>query len=367
MMNPIRTRAGLRLCRAAGVIWACGTLSALAQETPAPDFAALRAEVRPVRPIYSPDGPIFMRFTLVNTSDRPIDIPLETAAPVEDGLVLPSEVVLGSAASRPLSITFESEAARDVPPPAAPARPVAATTVRLAPRGALGTELDLRALCQYVRYPGQYHVNWRPLNGRVAAPVAEFRVEGRKDVIMVTDYGKVTFVLDYEHAPINVDNFLDLVRSHFYDGKLIHRIRPGEFLQGGSPNGAGSGIRPDGRFVVAEFSDQPVEAGTLMMARKKSDANSASCQFLVALARQPDLDRQYTIIGQATDPESLRTLNALAAVQTDPRDRPRHPLAIRSMNPVERDSVRARQLEQRTPATAPSYTPPDATAAAKKP
>ena len=91
----------------------------------------------------------------------------------------------------------------------------------------------------------------------------------------------------------------------------------------------------DGKTVPAEFSDTPIELGTLVMAHKPDDPNSASCQFFIALARLEDLDGKYTVIGQARDDESLRTLNQLAALPTNRSDRPVKPLVIRSINLVD--------------------------------
>jgi cyclophilin family peptidyl-prolyl cis-trans isomerase len=157
------------------------------------------------------------------------------------------------------------------------------------------------------------------------------RVERRKDAILITDQGKITFSLNYDQAPRNVENFLELVRSGFYDGKTFHRIVPGFLLQGGSPTGDSTGVRPDGRLIPAEFTNAPVEQGALMMARKPADPDSASCQFLIALDRLPDLDGKYTIIGHARDAESARTFQTLSAIPTNKQDRPLQSVIIRSI------------------------------------
>jgi cyclophilin family peptidyl-prolyl cis-trans isomerase len=183
------------------------------------------------------------------------------------------------------------------------------------------------------------------LGGRLGAASTEFRVEVRKDVIMVTDLGKMTFIIDYDGAPGNAENFLELVREGFYSGSTFHRIIPGFVVQGGSPTGDSTGARADGKRMAAELRDIPVEPGTLLMAHKPSDVNSASCQFFVALARLKELDGQYTVIGYARDAESLRTLQQLAAVPTDTRDRPVEPLILRSINLVDSDLEHSRAVE----------------------
>jgi cyclophilin family peptidyl-prolyl cis-trans isomerase len=312
-----------------------------------PPPAGTRAELRAMKPLYSPDATVALRFTLVNEGSEPITIPLAQPPFSEAGVSLPVELVLGPQAQPWLWISYEGEDAVAVEPPAEEVEPAARPyELRLAAHGAVGLELNLRSYFKKVRYSGVYRVEWRPFGGQLGPVEATFRVEPRKDVIMVTDYGKMTFVMQYDRAPLNVDNFLDLVRTGFYDGSKFHRVVPGMIIQGGCPRGDGTGIRPDGKLVRAEFHpDIPVEAGTLLMARKPSDPNSASCQFFIALSRLPMLDGEYTVIGQAQDDESLRTLEKLAAVPLDRGNRPREALVIRSMNLASTEGTRTIQLQ----------------------
>jgi peptidyl-prolyl cis-trans isomerase B (cyclophilin B) len=338
-----------------GVCLLAGLGPAWGQEATTDPVAALRAELHAGRGLYSPDGPIRLRFTLINTSEQPVTIPLEYPVSAADGLALPAQLALGSGSQQPLSVIREDEAPKAVSPPAASLASEPVEAIRLAPHGTLGTELDLRDYYPKVRYPGVYRVEWRPFDGRLGVAAADFRVEIRKDAILVTDCGKITFVLQYDQAPQNVENFLELVRQGFYNGKTFHRVIPGFVVQGGCPKGDGTGTRPDGKLVPAEFHDTPVDVGTLLMALKPGEPNSASCQFFVALARLPELDGQYTTIGQASDEESLRTLQKLAEVPTDLRNRPLSPLVIRSINLVDTEQTRIRHLEARhQPQSAPA-------------
>jgi len=324
-------------------------------DEPSPAADLLRAELQPARPVYTSDMPVRLRFTLVNTGDRPVEIPLPTPWNFDDGLALPPALLHGQADRPALTLVFNGEAPQAVRTSPAGSAELSApasggAALRIAAHSSLGTEVDLRDFYPAVRYPGAYRVEWQPLGPDGPVGAAEFRVEPRKDAILVTDFGKITFTLEYELAPRNVENFLELVRADFYSGKTLHRIVPGFVLQGGCPNGNGTGMRKDGKTVVAEFHNTPVDLGTLMMARRPSDPNSASCQFLIALGRQPALDGKYTVIGRANDPESLRTLQALAAVRTDRNDRPLAPVTIRSINLVDADSERVRNLGHRSPA-----------------
>jgi cyclophilin family peptidyl-prolyl cis-trans isomerase len=321
----------------------------------------LCAEVATTHHLLPTNQPIWIRFTLRNTSDEPVRIPLPAGAATNGGIALPAEVVFGSADSPALTITYEAERPATITPPT-PEEPVGGTDVLvLAPRGSIGTEIDLREHFLGLRYAGHYRLEWSPLDGRLEPAVVEFRVEPRKEAILVTDKGKITFTLAYDTAPRNVENFLDLVREGFYDGKTIHRVIPGFLFQGGCSKGDGSGVRPDGKLIPAEFSDAPFVLGTLAMARKPSDPNSASCQFLVTLARAPELDGEYTIIGQATDEESMRTLAQIAAEPTDGKWRPRLPLVIRSINLVDVDQSSVTHLELKgNKPTAPATSTPAA-------
>lgn len=360
-MSPTRSgRYGYRARWPAVALFALTAWTGAAQEADPPP-ESLRADVVAVRPMFTTDREIRLRFTLINTSDEPVTLPGAGGATAKEGTALPLAFVLGI--DQPLlSVIYEDEAPKPVPVipptdenPGAPASP----PLRLAPRGVLGLELDLTAYHAACRYPGVYRVEWRALDGRVPAATATFRVESRRDAILVTDYGKVSFELDYERAPLNVANFLELARDGFYEGKVLHRIIPGFVIQGGCPKGDGTGIRPDGRRVPAEFHPEiPVEAGTLLMARKPRDPNSASCQFFIALARLPNLDGQATVLGFAGDDESLRTLQKLAAVPCDANYRPLAPVTIRSINLVDAEQNRARRLELRRPAEPSSPRPP---------
>jgi peptidyl-prolyl cis-trans isomerase B (cyclophilin B) len=324
---------GLTLALVVGAAWTPATLTG---EEPAAEElrGVLAVEVTPVSRLIVPQRPVRVRFTLHNPSDTAVVVPLAQAVATEDGLGLPRELVLGTAEQPALLLSYESETATPVRP-TAEAGGAEPGVLRLAPHGSLGMELDLQELTRALRYPGQYRLTWRPLGGALGEATATFRIEARREAVIVTDYGKITFELAYDTAPVNVENFLDLVRSGFYDGKQFHRIVPNMAAQGGCPQGDGRGVRPDGRLVPGEFTEAPFTPGTLAMARRPDQPDSASCQFFIALGRVPELDGKYTIIGQARDEHSMRTLQQLAAVSTDRSYRPQTPVFIRSVNLTE--------------------------------
>lgn len=331
------------------VAWvAAGPAQEPTGETPDP-IRSLRGEATCKRTLLHPSQPILVRFTLFNPTAEPVELPAARARHDKDAITLPRDLIIGTTERPALFIAYEDE-------DPVPIRPEPATTgdgppgvLRLAPRAAVGTEIDLCSLHRLLRYSGSYRVEWQPLGGRIAPVSVSFRVEPRKDAVLVTDYGKITFALTYDKAPRNVENFLELARDRFYDGKSIHRVIPGFLVQGGSPDGSPTGVRPNGKFVPAEFHDTPFELGTLAMARKRSDPDSASCQFFISLARLPELDGKYTVIGQARDEESLRTLQQIEQLPTNPKSRPTRPLAIRFFTLVDVAGGVSRQLETTRP------------------
>ena len=122
-------------------------------------------------------------------------------------------------------------------------------------------------------------------------------------VITVENYGKITVQLDPKQAPITVKNFKRLVHEKFYDGLTFHRIIQGFMIQGGDPNGDGTGGSDD--TIKGEFSANGVKntlkhkRGVISMARS-SDYNSASSQFFIMQETNSSLDGQYAAFGKVT-------------------------------------------------------------------
>jgi len=107
--------------------------------------------------------------------------------------------------------------------------------------------------------------------------------------------GRVTIEMYPDVAPKTVKRIKELVRQGFYDGLTFHRVIPGFMVQGGDPDGNGSG--GSGQNLPAEFSDLPHLKGTVSMARS-DDEDSADSQFFIVLGVSPFLDGKYTIWGR---------------------------------------------------------------------
>lgn len=121
--------------------------------------------------------------------------------------------------------------------------------------------------------------------------------------IQVKDYGTITVELDADTAPITVTNFVNLAKDGFYDNLTFHRIMDGFMIQGGDPNGDGTGGAD--QTIKGEFSSNGVEneishtRGTISMARAQ-DPDSASSQFFIVQENSDYLDGNYAAFGHVT-------------------------------------------------------------------
>lgn len=126
-------------------------------------------------------------------------------------------------------------------------------------------------------------------------------------VITVKDYGEIKLELDGDTAPITVKNFVDLANDGFYDGLTFHRNVPGFVIQGGDPDGNGTGGSDNP--IKGEFSANGIEnnishkRGVISMARLGSDMDSATSQFFIVLddAAKSSLDGSYAAFGHVTE------------------------------------------------------------------
>ena len=131
--------------------------------------------------------------------------------------------------------------------------------------------------------------------------------------IVVQDYGTIKVELDADQAPITVQNFIDLANSGFYDGLTFHRIIEGFMIQGGDPNGDGTG--GSGHTIRGEFTQNGVNntlshtRGAISMARS-SAMNSASSQFFIVHEDSTYLDGSYAVFGYVT--EGMDVVDAIA-------------------------------------------------------
>ena len=139
--------------------------------------------------------------------------------------------------------------------------------------------------------------------------IAEHKDADELVAIIYTSMGNITARFYPEEAPDTVINFITLARrpqlqssgmtkdgKGFYDGLIFHRVVKDFVIQGGCPNGDGSGS--PGYNIPAEFNQKPHVAGVLSMARMGNNVNSAGSQFFICIADQSRLDGKYTAFGE---------------------------------------------------------------------
>jgi peptidylprolyl isomerase/peptidyl-prolyl cis-trans isomerase B (cyclophilin B) len=135
-----------------------------------------------------------------------------------------------------------------------------------------------------------------------------------------TDKGDIVVQLFPDEAPNHSAAFLKLVKAGFYDGLTFHRVEPGFVVQGGDPDGDGTG--GPGYRLKAEFNPRPHMRGALAMARSSSP-DSAGSQFYICLEDARFLDGQYTVFGEMTDGfdalDALRRGDAMKKLTVEPR------------------------------------------------
>ena len=153
-------------------------------------------------------------------------------------------------------------------------------------------------------------------------PIVTFEIE------METDFGiqngTIKAELYPEIAPNTVNNFISLIQKGYYDGLIFHRVIPGFMIQGGCPQGTGTG--GPGYSIKGEFAgngfanDLAHDRGVLSMARTMAP-NSAGSQFFIMHDVAPHLDGQYAAFGKVV--EGIEVVDAIAQTKRDWNDKPR--------------------------------------------
>jgi peptidyl-prolyl cis-trans isomerase B (cyclophilin B) len=115
-------------------------------------------------------------------------------------------------------------------------------------------------------------------------------------VIDVEGRGKFVIELNLEKAPKTAGNFIKLAEQGFYNGLTFHRVVPDFVVQGGDPNGNGTG--GPGYTIAFEETGLKHEDGAVAMARRGDDKNSAGSQFYICLGPQHRLDGEYAVFGK---------------------------------------------------------------------
>jgi cyclophilin family peptidyl-prolyl cis-trans isomerase len=134
---------------------------------------------------------------------------------------------------------------------------------------------------------------------------------------MTTNHGDIFLELFDEDAPETVGNFRRLAEDGFYDGLIFHRVIPDFMVQGGCPQGTGTG--GPGYTFKDEINDHKVVRGALAMANAGPDTNGSQF-FIVTAEACPWLDGKHTVFGEVAD--GMDVVEAIGTLPTDARDRP---------------------------------------------
>jgi cyclophilin family peptidyl-prolyl cis-trans isomerase len=143
---------------------------------------------------------------------------------------------------------------------------------------------------------------------------------------MNTTHGTIALELFDEDAPKTVANFRKLAGENFYDGIIFHRVIPDFMIQGGCPEGTGTG--GPGYTFEDEFNSRKIVRGALAMANAGPNTNGSQF-FIVTTDAAPWLDGKHTVFGRVSD--GMDAVDAIERLPTDGRDRPVDPPKIESI------------------------------------
>lgn len=146
--------------------------------------------------------------------------------------------------------------------------------------------------------------------------------------IIETKFGTITLKFFPDVAPQHVKNFIELAKNGFYNGTTFHRVIRGFMIQGGDPNGNGTG--GPGYTIKAEFNKRPHKRGTLSMARTNMP-DTAGSQFFICFDMAPRqkamLDGNYTVFGEVVS--GMEVADKIVALQVPGTDRPRERVEVK--------------------------------------
>ncbi len=143
---------------------------------------------------------------------------------------------------------------------------------------------------------------------------------------MKTSEGDIVLELFDEDAPKTVSNFKQLASQGFYDGLIFHRVIADFMIQGGCPQGTGTG--GPGYTFEDEINEHKIVKGALAMANAGPDTNGSQF-FIVTTEEAPWLDGKHTVFGEVRD--GLDVVERIGTTKTDGRDRPVEPIGIETI------------------------------------
>jgi len=147
------------------------------------------------------------------------------------------------------------------------------------------------------------------------------------EAVMKTTEGDITFELFDEDAPKTVSNFKQLAGQGYYDGLIFHRVIPDFMIQGGCPEGTGTG--GPGYTFEDEINEHKVVRGALAMANAGPNTNGSQF-FIVTTDAAPWLDGKHTVFGEVSG--GMDVVDRIGTTKTDSRDRPVDAIGIETLS-----------------------------------
>ena len=148
-----------------------------------------------------------------------------------------------------------------------------------------------------------------------------------------TTKGDIVIELFDNHTPKTVKNFVDLAKKEFYNGTIFHRVISGFMIQGGCPQGTGTGgpgYKFDDEFHGELTFDRPY-----LLAMANSGPNTNGSQFFITAAPTAWLTRKHSIFGEVKDEASQKVVDAIETTKTGAGDRPAEAIKINSVTITE--------------------------------
>ena len=164
---------------------------------------------------------------------------------------------------------------------------------------------------------------------KLAKPKLELDAAKTYVAQVLTSCGAFEITLDAKRAPRTGGAFVTLAREGFYDGLVFHRIVPGFVIQGGDPEGQGSG-GPGFSVVEAPPEDLTYTKGVVAMAKTQvEEAGTSGSQFFVVTGEDAGLPPEYALLGKITEGQDV--VDRIGAVEVGPDEKPLAPVVIRSI------------------------------------
>jgi cyclophilin family peptidyl-prolyl cis-trans isomerase len=145
-----------------------------------------------------------------------------------------------------------------------------------------------------------------------------------------TNHGEFSIELFEDRAPLTTGNFIELAEKGYFDGLSFHRVIPGFMIQGGCPQGTGTG--GPGYKIRDEFHSELKHDAPGMLSMANAGPNSGGSQFFITLAATPWLDNKHAVFGRVSD--GMAVVEKIGSTRTGAQDRPVEPVVMEKVEIV---------------------------------